>query len=377
MPRRAPSRGWDLGFGFWDLRGQPPRARFAVEPRSEMEHLVSAMANINETGRRRTRKLPFALDPYQASPILVQALHEDLGTGDITTRTFVPQDIGAVGLIRFHEEAVVAGLPLLAMIFSSVDRDLAVQLLAREGDRVSAGTVVAEITGRAAPILTGERVALNFLQRLSGIASLTRLFVERVADTGAKILDTRKTAPGLRYLEKYAVRVGGGINHRTGLWDAVLIKDNHLAIMEHAGIRGELAQRIADLREQMSPAPVIEAEAKTIDEVEELLAADVDIVLLDNMDPQMLMRGMLKIRTHNETARKRAGARGRPRLVLAEASGGVNLETVGAISATGVDRISVGALTHSARAIDISMDLEPATKTARRAGSDTRARRRR
>ncbi len=339
------------------------------------------MSEITETGRRRARKPP-PLDPYQASPIVVQALHEDIGTGDVTTRQFVSPHLRATGLLRFHEEAIVAGLPLMGMIFTSVDRSLKVDLLAREGDRVSAGTVVAAITGGAASILTGERVALNFLQRLSGIASLTRLFVEAVAGTGAKILDTRKTTPGLRYLEKYAVRVGGGVNHRIGLFDGVLVKDNHLHLMTVAGTRGRFAEMVAEVRALHGPGMPIEAEAKTLDEVREVLAAGVDIVLLDNMDVQALQRAMREIDAHN--ARAAAGTRSKSgvhrrtgagsRKVLAEASGGVTLATVEGIARTGVDRISIGALTHSARAIDISMDVEAAGEAR---GDHTRSRRRR
>lgn len=302
------------------------------------------------------RRASPSLDLTAARRLVVAALREDVGRGDITTRHVTPPGIQAIGLMRVQQPAVMAGLPLLPLVFAGVDRALRVVLRARDGQTVRRGDVVARITGSAASILTAERVALNFLQRLSGIATLTRQFVDRVAGTSARILDTRKTTPGLRRLEKYAVAVGGGCNHRFGLDDMVLIKDNHLAILQFAGARDSLTARILAVRRRQ-PGVRIEGEAKTVAELRELLVAGVDIVLLDNMS-LALLRGALKVvRAWND-----ALPHGRPR-VQTEASGGVNLKTVAGIARTGVDRISVGAITHSVRAVDISMDIEPTGTT--------------
>ncbi len=235
-----------------------------------------------------------------------------------------------------REEGVVAGLPLASMTFRLLDTRISFQPLASDGERLAAASEIAVVEGQALTILEGERTALNFLQRLSGIATLTSLFVAAAAPFGAVILDTRKTTPGLRGLEKYAVRAGGGKNHRFGLYDAILIKDNHIAAVGGTGKAVELARAAA--ASDMS----IEVEVQRLQDVEEAIRAGADVIMLDNM-------------TIEEVKEAVQSARGRVKL---EASGGIGLENVAAYAATGVDFISVGALTHSARALDIALDLE-------------------
>ncbi|MCX2726282.1 carboxylating nicotinate-nucleotide diphosphorylase [Thermomicrobium sp. 4228-Ro] len=262
-------------------------------------------------------------------------LLEDVGTGDVTTQAIVSPDVRGQAEIVAREAGVLCGLPLVELVFHEVDDELDCTALVREGASVAAGTVVARIAGRLASILTGERLALNLLQRLSGIATTTRRFVEAIEGTGAVILDTRKTTPGLRALEKYAVRVGGGRNHRFGLFDGVLIKDNHIRAV------GSVGDAVRRARERAPHPLAIEVEVTTLDELEEALEAGADWILLDNMD----------LETMREAVRRVAG---RARL---EASGGVTLERVRAIAETGVDAISVGALTHSVRALDIALEI--------------------
>jgi nicotinate-nucleotide pyrophosphorylase (carboxylating) len=269
-------------------------------------------------------------------PIAI-ALAEDLGPGDVTSRYFVPAELRAVGRIVAREPAVVAGLDTAAEVFRRVDAQLSVELLRADGAQIQRDDVVLQICGAARSILTAERVALNFLQRLSGIATLTRQFVDAIAGTQAKILDTRKTTPGLRILDKAAVAAGGGTNHRFGLSDMVLVKDNHLAATSAV----DLSQRIAKIRAEL-PGMRIEVEADTLEQVREFLALDIDVILLDNMD----------VTTMGQAVAMRGERR-----VQFEASGGVTLQTVHAIAKTGVDFISVGALTHSAPAVDFSLEL--------------------
>ena len=267
------------------------------------------------------------------------ALAEDIGAGDITTEAAIPADQRAEACIVAKESCVVAGLPLVEAVFAQIDRAAIVKLLAAEGDFVERGTRVCVLNGPARAILTGERTALNFLQRLSGIATLTRQFIDEVAGTRAKILDTRKTTPTLRVLEKYAVAVGGGANHRMGLYDAVMIKDNHRVILARLGPKA-LGDAVATARKNHSTAPVI-VEADTLEQVEEALAAGADHILLDNMTSDELREAVTLVAGRAKT----------------EASGGVTLQTVRAIAQTGVDYISVGALTHSARAVDCSIEI--------------------
>jgi nicotinate-nucleotide pyrophosphorylase (carboxylating) len=265
--------------------------------------------------------------------IVHAALAEDIGAGDVTTEATVPEDaVGSAGLL-VKERGVVCGLRAVETTFRELDPGLEFEAFTRDGDAVDGPAVVARLTGSQRAILTGERVALNFLGRLSGIATLTRRYVDAVAGTGAAVLDTRKTTPGLRALEKHAVAVGGGRNHRFGLDDAVLVKDNHLRAAGSIATAVELVRRATDLP--------VEVECETLDQVGEALAVGVDAILLDNMTLDEL----------HEAVRL---AGGRARL---EASGGVTLETIRAIAETGVDEISIGALTHSARSLDVSLEL--------------------
>ncbi len=267
--------------------------------------------------------------------IVRRALAEDIGTGDMTTLLTVPEGAVAMGSLLAKQAGVVAGLPVAAQVFAQVDPALAIEFTAEEGQYVEAGETLMAVRGAARSILTAERVALNFLQRLSGIATKTSRFVALVEGNKARIVDTRKTTPGLRALEKYAVRVGGGFNHRFGLYDAILIKDNH--IQAAGGITPAVQAAYAQAPHTMT----VTVECDTLEQVEEAIAAGVDIVLLDNMSLDMLRQAV-------ELVDGQAAS---------EASGGVNEETVTAIAQTGVDIISVGALTHSAVALDISLDL--------------------
>jgi nicotinate-nucleotide pyrophosphorylase (carboxylating) len=265
--------------------------------------------------------------------IVHAALAEDVGAGDVTTEATVPADATGAAAILVKELGVVCGLQPLELTFRALDPELEFEAFVRDGDTVEAPALVARVSGSLRAILTGERVALNFLGRLSGIATLTRHYVDAVAATGAAVLDTRKTTPGLRALEKHAVAAGGGRNHRFGLDDAVLIKDNHLRAA------GSIAEAVESVR-KTTDLPV-EVECDTLEQVREALAAGVDAILLDNMTLDEL----------REAVRLVAG---RARL---EASGGVTLETIRAVAETGVDEISVGALTHSARSLDVSLEL--------------------
>ena len=280
----------------------------------------------------------FAMEllPLQYEPILHMALAEDIGVGDITSQTTVPPDIRARAVMLAKADGVLAGLSVACRTFSLVDNFVTWEPHVTDGEMVTPGMPLATITGDARSILTAERVALNVLQRMSGTATLTRKFVDAADGTKARIVDTRKTTPGLRVLEKYAVRMGGGHNHRTGLYDAVLIKDNHLA----AG--GGVLATVARARQSAPHTMRVEVECKTLREVSEAVESGADIILLDNMELAILREAVELI-----------GGK-----TLTEASGGVNLNTVAGIAQTGVDFISVGALTHSAPALDISLDFQ-------------------
>jgi nicotinate-nucleotide pyrophosphorylase (carboxylating) len=271
------------------------------------------------------------------------ALAEDVGAGDITTESAVPAELCAKAVIVAKEPCVVAGLPLVEAVFAELGRVRTTPAVL-DGAVAIAGQTVCRLDGPARAILTGERTALNFLQRLSGIATLTRQFVEAVAGTNARILDTRKTTPTWRLLEKYAVSVGGGTNHRMGLFDAMMIKDNHRVILARLG-PSALANAVASARAKNSQIPVI-IEADSLEDVEAALSAGADHILLDNMTPAELREAVRLVASRAKT----------------EASGGVRRGNVAEIAATGVDFISVGALTHSARAMDFSLELldEPA-----------------
>ena len=283
------------------------------------------------------------------SRLLAPAKAEDLGTGDVTG-ALLPAGLRARARFVAREEVVFCGGVFLPAVAEAYGGEIATELRVADGGRASAGAAVACWSGPARAMFAAERVALNFLQRLSGIATVTASYVAAVSGTGARILDTRKTTPGWRALEKYAVRCGGGTNHRRGLYDAVLVKDNHLAALAASGrVRPieAIGERLSAARPGLGPEGFVEIEVDTLSQLAEVLALPVDVVLLDNMPPGELRRAV--------AMRDAAGLRGR---VALEASGGVTLETVGAIAATGVERISVGALTHSVRAVDLGLDVE-------------------
>ncbi|MED4755424.1 carboxylating nicotinate-nucleotide diphosphorylase [Brevibacillus choshinensis] len=262
-------------------------------------------------------------------------LHEDLGYGDITTMSTIPESEQGVGILYAKEAGIVAGLQIAQQVFETVDPDLNFTAKVEEGARVEYGQQIAEVSGSVRSILSGERLALNLMQRLSAIATKTSEYAQAVAGTKARVVDTRKTTPGMRFLEKYAVRVGGGHNHRFALYDAVMIKDNHIKGA------GGIAQAVAAARAAIPHTMTVEVEAETLGQVQEALNAGADIIMLDNMSNEKMVEAVQLI----------AGR------ALVEASGGVNLETIGSIAKTGVDIISVGALTHSVKAFDISLDL--------------------
>jgi nicotinate-nucleotide pyrophosphorylase (carboxylating) len=267
--------------------------------------------------------------------LIDQALEEDIGPGDITTQTTIDPEVMAEAHIRAKEELVVAGLPVAQAVFAHLDEEVIFAPRVDDGDVVSPHTVLAKVVGPAVLLLLGERVALNFLMRLSGIATRTRAFIQAVQPHPARIVDTRKTTPGWRVLEKYAVQVGGGANHRFGLFDGILIKDNHITAA------GGIAPAVR-LAKQGAPHTLkVEVEVSDLAGLEEALTAGADIVLLDNMAEATLARAV-------QAAAGRA---------ILEASGGMSLERVGRVAATGVDYISVGALTHSAPAVDIHMKI--------------------
>jgi nicotinate-nucleotide pyrophosphorylase (carboxylating) len=281
-----------------------------------------------------------SLTAEEINQLVLEALKEDLGDGDATTSATVPPGTKARAIMRARESLVLAGLPIARAAFASLDPALRLNGALNDGDRIAVGGEILLVEGEAAPILSAERVALNFVQRLSGIATLTAQFVEAVRGTGAQLLDTRKTTPGWRRLEKYAVSCGGGKNHRFGLFDMVLIKDNHLAALRDEKPNA-IAAAVARAR-RAYPKLKVEVEADRLDQVEEAADAGADIVLLDNMTPAQMRLAVGRCQGRAQT----------------EASGGVALANVRAIAECGVNFISVGALTHSARAVDIGLDFE-------------------
>ncbi|WP_121115900.1 carboxylating nicotinate-nucleotide diphosphorylase [Croceibacterium ferulae] len=268
-------------------------------------------------------------------------LNEDLGTGlpgggrDVTAESVIPADARFAGVMASRDPIVVAGLPVACAFFSALDDQIRIELLVQDGDQVPAGTALLRLQGNARALLTAERSALNTVQHLSGIATLTRRYVDAMGSTRCTLLDTRKTIPGLRLLEKYGTRMGGAQNHRMGLWDAAMIKDNHIAV---AGDVGEAVRRA-----RAGGVARIICEVDHLDQIEPALAAGADHILLDNMAPETLRQAVRLI----------AGR------AVTEASGGVTLDTIGAIAATGVDHVSVGRLTQSAPAADIGLDFTP------------------
>ena len=273
--------------------------------------------------------------------LISQALAEDIGNGDITTSCTVAPGALGKGCIIAKEPLVLAGVDIARQVFLKVDSGLAITFSQSDGNRAMEGDKLLEIGGDLAAMLMAERTALNFLQRLSGIATLTRAFVEKVAGTSARILDTRKTTPGYRLFEKAAVRAGGGYNHRFGLYDGILIKDNHIAAA------GSIQKAVGAVRASNRHSLRIEVEVETLDQLAEAIAAGAEAIMLDNMD----------LTTMTEAVRLTSGK------AALEASGGITLDNVREVAATGVDLISVGALTHSARAVDMSMEIEPAPKS--------------
>jgi nicotinate-nucleotide pyrophosphorylase (carboxylating) len=289
------------------------------------------------------------IEPFLLRELAQRALAEDLIYGDRTTEALFPHPLPAVGNVIAKEALVVAGLDLFQTVFHLLDPTIRFEEAARPGEAVRKGRSLVRIFGDARVLLKGERTALNFLQRLSGIATLTRRFVDQVQGTAARIIDTRKTTPGLRALEKEAVRMGGGINHRFHLGDLVLIKDNHIALA------GGITPAVKNARAALSHSLKIEVEVTRLSEVEEAIQHAVDIIMLDNMELKEIKQAVRLIR-------KKAPS------TQIEVSGGVQLENVAAVAKTGVDLISVGALTHSARGVDLSLEIIPPPKPMMKEG---------
>ena len=273
--------------------------------------------------------------PPEVDAVLELALREDIGSGDVTTDSIVPENTVLTGEMCAKGSGVVSGLGLCGVVFRKLDPDCEWEELVSDGDRVSPGDVIARVTGQSRAILSAERTALNILQKMSGISTLTSFFVEIAADSGVKIKDTRKTLPGLRWISKYAVAAGGGHNHRAGLYDGVLIKDNHIKAA------GGVTIAVRRVRESVGEDFSIEVETKTMEQVKEAVSCGADVIMLDNMDVWEIEEAVRFI-DHR---------------ALVEASGGVTLENVSEIARSGVDFISVGALTHSAPCLDISFGV--------------------
>jgi len=300
--------------------------------------------------REQARRIAMSV----AGDLVRYALQEDVGTGDITTLNAVPSGVKARAVIVAHANGVAAGLDVGKLAFTEADATLKYKSLVADGDPLGAGAALAQITGDIGGILKAERTALNFLTHLCGVASLTRQFVDRVSGTGATILDTRKTTPGLRFLEKYAVRCGGGENHRLALWDMYLVKDNH--IRAAGGVTGAI-DRIQRTRQGDL---LLEVEVESQDQLKEALRPEVDRILVDNRSPAEVAIAVSEVdkwcaEHPSDSPRKRPGARRWPEV---EVSGGITLATARAYAEAGVDYLSVGALTHSAPALDLSLEIE-------------------
>ncbi|MDO0823917.1 carboxylating nicotinate-nucleotide diphosphorylase [Desulfosporosinus nitroreducens] len=279
---------------------------------------------------------------FQFQELIDQALMEDIGTGDLSTRIF-PEDLTSLAKLYAKQDGIVAGLALVEQVFQRVDQRIQVHKLVRDGDEVKVGEVVIELDGPLSTILQGERTALNFLQHLSGIATATKRAVDQVTGLSTCIVDTRKTLPGWRALQKYAVRVGGGHNHRFGLYDAVMLKDNHLTAV------GGLTEAVQRVRAVIGHMVKIEVECETIEQVEDAVACGVDVIMLDNMGIDEMREAVLYI-DHR---------------AIVEASGGIQEDQLRQVAQTGVDLISIGALTHSVKALDFSLDLGEIKATTR------------
>lgn len=280
----------------------------------------------------------FELNQKVLNESLKRWLEEDIGMGDVTTMTTIPSDSMSKGIIHVKDIGVIAGLPVAKAVFAQVDPQLRFEAKASDGEAVTKGTVIAEVTGSTQSILLGERLALNLLQRMSGIATRTSQFVARLEGLSVRLADTRKTTPGHRMLEKYAVRIGGGYNHRFGLYDAVMIKDNHIKGA------GGLVQAIEAARAHIPHTMKIEVEVESFLQLDEALSAGPDIIMLDNMAPEQMKEAVQRIKSKA------------PHIIV-EASGNVSLDNVRTVAETGVDVIAVGRLTYSVQSLDISLDL--------------------
>jgi nicotinate-nucleotide pyrophosphorylase (carboxylating) len=272
---------------------------------------------------------------HALNDLIKLALREDIGSGDITTDAIVSPDINGTGEVIAKDDFILAGLDVARNVFTHLDPQIFFSTTLKDGDRVKKGRIVFSVQGRLGSILKGERTSLNFIQRLSGIATLTRTYVDRLKGSNARIVDTRKTTPGWRVLEKYAVKIGGGFNHRMGLFDGVLIKDNHIAAC------GGIRTAVDTARKRIHHLVKIEVEVTDMAELAEALSAGADVIMLDNMTPDQIRKAVKEINS----------------MALVEVSGGVNLENLGQLAETGVDFISVGALTHSAKSVDMSMKI--------------------
>ncbi|PZF58815.1 carboxylating nicotinate-nucleotide diphosphorylase [Curtobacterium sp. MCSS17_008] len=286
---------------------------------------------------------PGSIPPHALRRVVETALEEDAPWGDVTSETLIPADAVATAVLAAREPGVLAGGGVFTAVMQAVDPTIRTELHVSDGSAFTAGQVLATVSGPARAVLRAERVGLNLVQRMSGIATLTARYVEAVAGTRTRVADTRKTTPGLRALERYAVRCGGGHNHRNSLSDAVLAKDNHLAVLLAGGT--SIGDAVRDARRRLGHTVHLEVEVDRLDQVEPVVAAGVDTIMLDNFTPEQLVEGVRLV----------AGR------ALVEASGGVSLETVGRIARTGVDVVSVGALTHSARALDLGLDVDVTT----------------
>jgi len=273
--------------------------------------------------------------------LIRDALQEDLGSGDVTTSSIIPNSQKARGIALAKKSGILAGVEVAAKVFKTTDPSCSITVKKEDGSRIGGGDIVMMIEGLAAPMLMAERVALNLMQRMSGIATETARYIEATRGLKVRIVDTRKTTPGLRMLEKYAVRVGGGFNHRFGLYDGVLVKDNHLSLLRGMGIT--LKETVRTLRTKVPHTLRVEVEVQDLAEVREAIEAGADVILLDNMKID-------EIKAAVELVDRRA---------IVEASGGITLDNVRTIAQTGVDVISIGALTHSAPSLDISIEIEP------------------
>lgn len=276
------------------------------------------------------------INKKELNRIIINALKEDIGKGDITSNLIIPKNQKGKAFFLAKEDGIVAGLIIVKEIFKKLDKKIVIKNFVKEGQKIKRGEKIAEINGSLRALLTGERTALNFLQRMSGIATITFRYVEQLKGTKTKILDTRKTAPGLRMLDKYAVKIGGGTNHRFGLYDMVLIKDNHIKAANN------ITNAVIKIKRGLKKKIKIEVETSNLEEVKEALANKVDIIMLDNMPIDMIQEAVKLID-------------GKAKV---EASGNVNIDNVRKIAQTGVDFISVGELTHSVKALDISMKIE-------------------